>query len=297
MKSESPADFERARALFREAQNLYREFGAIRHTKWMETRLKALRAKTFQLALVSQRDAQELARAAQIQGSFLPEENPQILGWSLAVTLEPARQTSGDFYDFIPLANNRWGILVADVADKGAAAALFMTTTRSLIRTYAYEYEIWPEIVLSEANRRLLADTRSGLFVTVFYGIFDPTTGYLTYANAGHNPPYLLRYNAEMLPLHRTGTPLGVFDEASWEQAQIQFMPGDSLVIYTDGVIDAQNRDEDLFGDANLMESLERNRDGTADEMLAGVLNDLRRFVGGAPQFDDITLMVLSKDA
>jgi serine phosphatase RsbU (regulator of sigma subunit) len=262
----------------------------------METRLKALRAQTFKLALVSQRDAQELARAAQIQGSFLPAEVPQIPGWSLAVTLEPARQTSGDFYDFIPFSNDRWGILVADVADKGTAAALFMTTSRSLIRTYAYEYEMWPEIVLSETNRRLLADTRSGLFVTLFYGVLDPHSGVLTYANAGHNPPYLVRTQNRMQLLTRTGTPLGVFEEASWEQAQFQFMPGDSLVIYTDGVIDAQNENQALFGESNLVTALENTWGVPAQDKLTEILRDVHEFVGDAPQFDDITLMVLTRN-
>jgi serine phosphatase RsbU (regulator of sigma subunit) len=296
MKSGSPADYERARALLREAQTLYTEMGARRHAAWMETRLKDLSAKTFKLALASQRDAQELARAAQIQESFLPEAVPQIPGWGLAVTLEPARQTSGDYYDFIPLSNNRWGIVVADVADKGTAAALFMTTSRSLIRTYAEEYEMWPEIVLSETNRRLLADTRSGLFVTVFYGILDPSTGVLTYANAGHNPPHLLVRDGVTRLLSRTGTPIGIFNEATWEQAQAQFGPGDSLVIYTDGVIDAQNENEVTFGETRLLKSIQEHGSKPPVGARDGILNDVQAFVDNAPQFDDITLMVLARN-
>jgi serine phosphatase RsbU (regulator of sigma subunit) len=296
MKSGSPADYERARGLLREALNLYNEMGATRHAEWMEIRLTALRAKTFKLALVSQQDAQELARAAQIQGSFLPQEVPQISGWELAVTLEPARQTSGDFYDFIPFSKDRWGLLVADVADKGTAAALFMTTSRSLIRTYAADYEIWPEIVLSETNRRLLADTQSGLFVTAFYGVLDPQTGILTYANAGHNPPYLLRQEGDTQPLTRTGTPLGIFEEASWEQNQVRVMPGDSLVIYTDGVIDSQNGSEKLLGAIGLLDSLEKHRNKPAKATRDGILDDVHAFVGDAPQFDDITLLVLTRN-
>jgi serine phosphatase RsbU (regulator of sigma subunit) len=295
MKSGSPADYERARALLREAQNLYTEMGAHKHIRLMEKRLNDLRAKTFKLALASQRDAQELARAAEIQGTFLPEATPQVQGFQLAVTLEPARQTSGDYYDFIPLSNNRWGIIVADVADKGTAAALFMTTSRSLIRTYAEEYEMWPEIVLSETNRRLLADTRSGLFVTVFYAILDPSTGVLTYANAGHNPPHMLVKGGNTQLLSRTGTPIGIFDEATWEQAQVQFSPGDSLVIYTDGIIDAQNEHEEPFGEIRLLESVQVHGNKPASIARDSILDDVHAFVGGAPQFDDITLMVLSR--
>ena len=209
--------------------------------------------------------------------------------------MQPARQTSGDFYDFIPLSNNRWGLVVADVADKGTAAALFMTSSRSLIRTYATEYEMWPEIVLSETNRRLLEDTRSGLFVTVFYGILDPSTGTLTYANAGHNPPYLLRSGETVQSLTRTGTPLGVFEEATWEQVQVQLLPGDSLVIYTDGVVDAQNDSEGMFGENNLSATLLAHAGQAAVPLRDGILGAIQNFVGRAPQYDDITLMVINR--
>jgi sigma-B regulation protein RsbU (phosphoserine phosphatase) len=295
MKIGTPEDYERSRALLREAQTLFSDMRAERHANWMESRLAVLKTKTFSMALVSQRDAQELARTAEIQGSFLPEDPPVIPGWEIAVTLEPARQTSGDFYDFIPLANNRWGIIIADVADKGTAAALLMTTTRSLIRTYAKEYPMWPEVILSETNRRLLTDTRSGLFVTVFYGILDPSTGLLTNANAGHNPPTLIKFDSDILFLNRTGTPLGIFDEASWEQAQAIIDPGDTLVIYTDGVIDSRNSSEVLFGKDGFQISLKNHSNKTAVDFRDGILNDVHEFVGNAPQFDDITLTVLTR--
>ncbi len=256
--------------------------------------MKDLMASTFKLALISQRDAQELARAAQVQGSFMPEEPPKISGWDVAATLEPARQTSGDFYDFIPLSNNRWGIVVADVADKGTAAALFMTTSRSLIRTYATEYEMWPEIVLSETNRRLLEDTRSGLFVTVFYAILDPANRTLTYANAGHNPPYLLVNGTNLQLLTRTGTPLGVFEQATWEQVRVQFQPGDALVIYTDGVVDAQNESEQRFGEPALQTIVRAQGGKTATQIRDQVLAAVHDFVALAPRYDDITLMVVT---
>jgi hypothetical protein len=295
MKSGSPADFERARALLREAQTLYTDMGAERHAQWLETRLSVLRTKTFNLALASQRDAQELARAAEIQVSFLPEKSPAIDGWDLAVTLKPARQTSGDFYDFIPLAKGRWGVVVADVADKGTAAALFTTTTRSLLRTFAQEYPMWPEVVLDETNKRLLADTRSGIFVTIFYGVLDPSTGLLTYANAGHNPPHLVDNCNVDVTLNRTGTPLGIFEEAAWEQAQVQIPKGNSLIIYTDGVIDSQNPAEELFGENCFHQSLYKHRNKPASQFRDGILEDIQEFVDDAPQFDDITLMVLTR--
>ena len=170
-----------------------------------------------------------------------------------------------------------------------------MTTTRSLIRTYAHEYEMWPEVVLSETNRRLLSDTSSGIFITVFYGILDPSNGILIYANAGHNPPLLMTKKGDSINLHRTGTPLGIFDEASWENSKIQLTLGDKLILYTDGVIDSQNGNEELFGDERFIHSIDRHYMKSAVEIRDGILDDVHNFVGNAPQFDDITLMVLSR--
>ena len=143
--------------------------------------------------LAHQKTVQELDFAWQIQASFLPDTLPQVEGWQLSAALNPCKETSGDFYDVIALPNGRLGILIADVADKGMGAALFMALSRTLIRTYAFEHQTRPELVLRSTNQRILTDTRNDMFVTVFYGILDPGTGQLTYANAGHNPPYLLR--------------------------------------------------------------------------------------------------------
>jgi serine phosphatase RsbU (regulator of sigma subunit) len=238
---------------------------------------------------------QELAVAWTIQSSFLPDEVPQVPGWQLAATLEPARQTSGDFYDFIPLPDGRLGLLVADVADKGTPAALFMALSRTLIRTYAVEHPAQPALALTAANRRICADTQSDLFVTVFYGVLDPASGALAYCNAGHNPPYLLRAgdSGAIEKLGNTGLALGVLEGDLWEEATVQMAPGDLLVLYSDGVPEAQNAAEVFFGEKRLLSVLLRSRDRAAGEVQAAVLAEVRAFVGNAPQFDDLTLMVL----
>ena len=177
-------------------------------------------ARVYAQQLAHESVSRELALAGQIQADFLPHTLPDVPGWQLAAMLEPARETSGDFYDVIPLPSGRLGILIADVADKGMGAALFMALSRTLIRTYAVEHETQPGQVLAAANNRILEDTRAGLFVTVCYGVLDPSSGELTYSNAGHNPPYLLsaRDGNMIQELDRTGVPLGIIEGGTWEQ-------------------------------------------------------------------------------
>jgi NarL family two-component system response regulator LiaR len=246
-----------------------------------------------------QKVGQELALAGEIQASFLPDTLPYVPGWQLTATLEPARETSGDFYDLIPLPNGRLGILVADVTDKGMGAALYMALSRTLIRTYAAEYDTKPELTLSAVNRRILIDTHTDLFVTVFYGILDPISGMLTYCNAGHNPPYLLNGpNRDLVQeLARTGIPLGIFDDMTWQQGTAQILPGDVLVLYTDGVTEAQDQKEMLFGQERLLEIAQANLERSAQDIQKSLIQGVHEFVGDVPQFDDITVMVLARDS
>jgi sigma-B regulation protein RsbU (phosphoserine phosphatase) len=235
-----------------------------------------------------------MALAGQIQASFLPREVPEMAGWQFAATLMPARETSGDFYDFVPLPNGRWGIVVADVADKGMGAALYMALSCTLIRTYAAKHHTRPDLVFSAASRRILTDTRSDLFVSVFYGILDPSTGTLNYCNAGHNPPLLLRGGGgEVQELRRTGMFLGVMSDATWERATAQMSPGDVLLLYTDGITDAQNRQGEFFGDRRLHQALRASPALSARGIHDTLVATLHDFVGDTPQFDDITLMVV----
>jgi sigma-B regulation protein RsbU (phosphoserine phosphatase) len=192
------------------------------------------------------------------------------------------------------------GILVADVADKGVGAALYMALCRTLIRTYAIEFddEPHPELVLFAANGRILRDARANLFVTTFYSILDPKTGVLTYSNAGHNPPLLLKAQGEksIYLLGQTGMPVGVEEEQVWGVETVQIQPGDVLILYTDGIPDALNPHGDFFQDKRLIEMALSSQGLTANEIQEVILKGLGQFVGNAPQFDDITLMVLVRD-
>jgi serine phosphatase RsbU (regulator of sigma subunit) len=293
-----PIDYERARALFREARALFEEMEAEFYVNIMDERLRELHAKSYAVTLEHDKVTQELAQAGRIQESFLPEEIPAISGWDISAILKPARETSGDFYDFIHLPGDRLGIVVADVADKGMGAALYMATCRTLIRTFAGEYPDRPERALAEANRRILADTHGGLFITVFYGVLDPVNGTMTYCNAGHNSPFLFSTEKDDAhqALSRTGMPLGIIEEVGWEQGVVTFNSGDVLVAYTDGVTEAQNERGEFYAEERLVSGIHSQLGRSAQAIQEALVADIREFVGEAPQFDDMTLMVVKRD-
>jgi serine phosphatase RsbU (regulator of sigma subunit) len=255
-------------------------------------------ARVYDQALEFQRVSDELKLAGSIQASLLPNQFPDMDGWQFAVTLAPAGETSGDFFDIIPLADGKVGFVIADVLDKGVGPAIYMTLSRTLIRTYATEFDLQPDLVFFATNERILKDTRANLFVTAFFGVLDPATGLMTYCNAGHNPPYFLgdRNSCEPHPLTKTGLPIGIDEDTTWERAEITMLPGDVLVLYTDGVPDAQNLDGDFFKQESLVQVIQEHLGESAEMLQKSILDAVYDFVGDAPPFDDITLMVLRRD-
>lgn len=265
-------------------------------------------AKVYRETLAHQRTARDLEIAGSIQASFLPTTPPEIEGWEISAALVSARETSGDFFDLIPLWDGKLGVVIADVADKGIGAALYMALARTLLRTYIVEYStrypesyaLHPERVLSTVNECILHDTNSDLFVTVFVGILDPQLSTLTYGNAGHNPPYLFcrhpkRGEAPLRALVNTGIPLGVLPERTWERGSIVFSPGDLLLMYTDGITEARSSPHDFYGDERLREVVRAHLDDSAQAVREAVLADVQRFMGDRPQSDDISLLVLKR--
>lgn len=256
------------------------------------------RTMVYRETLQVQRTIQEISLARRIQASFLPESVPDYPGWQLAATLEPARQISGDFYDFIPLPNGRLAIIIADVADKGLGPALYMALSRTLIRTFATQFEAQPAEVLNAANQRIIHDARANLFVTVFYGILDLYSGELIYANAGHTPPYLLetRNRGAYTTLKNTGMPLGIEEDSIWSQEETIISPGDILLLYTDGITDAQNENGEFIDRKAILDIAQRNIELSIPDLERAILNEVHAFVGSAPRFDDITLVIVGRE-
>jgi serine phosphatase RsbU (regulator of sigma subunit) len=243
------------------------------------------------------RASDELEMAGRMQSRILPEKPPVLDGWDLATELLPARETSGDFYDFIPLANDKWGILIADVTDKGLGAAVFMAMCSALIRTYAVRFPTLPALALSSVNERIFTDMRGGLFLTAFYGILEPQAGRLRYVNAGHNPPFFLssQKGKPLDKLNRTGMALGVSENATWQQKVLNFAPGDVLMMYTDGITEAHNRQGAFFGEARLKDVINLYKQHPAAKILETILSEVNGFTRGAPDQDDMALVVLAK--
>lgn len=255
------------------------------------------RGKIASLNEHRKRASDELEMAGRLQSRILPEKPPAIQGWDLATQLLPARETSGDFYDFIPLANDKWGILIADVTDKGLGAAVFMAMCSALIRTYAVRFPTLPALALSSVNERIFTDMRGGLFLTTFYGILEPHTGRLRYVNAGHNPPFFLRglKGKSIDKLQRTGIALGVSKNATWQQKVLKFSPGDLLVMYTDGITEAHNRHGTFFSDDRLLNTIRANKDRPASDILEAILSEVNGFTRGALDQDDMALVILAR--
>ena len=238
----------------------------------------------------------ELSMARRVQTGLIPEEIPELKGWQFAARWIPAGEVAGDFYDFVSLDSGRMGMVVADVTDKGMGAALFMVVTRSMLLA-SLEGSIFPAEAITKANRLMCKYSTSPLPVTLFYARVTPENSELIYVNAGHNPPYVHRAQTGNLdPLDRTGMVLGLDDSLELQQASVKLESGDAIVMYTDGVPDALNEDEEAFGENRLRSTIRDHGNGSAEEMAAGLEKSLVEFIGDATPFDDITLIVAKRE-
>jgi serine phosphatase RsbU (regulator of sigma subunit) len=232
--------------------------------------------------------------ARRIQQASLPKEVPQLEGWQISPYYQPAREVGGDFYDFHLLSEGRLGVVVGDATGKGVPAALVMSTTCSMLQAVSEALDsISPGEVLSRVNETLVDRIPQNMFVTCFYGVLDPKSATFTYANAGHDLPYLW-HGGGAEELRARGMPLGLMPEMSYEQKEIVLEPTDSALLYSDGLVEAHDPQGEMFGFPRLRALVAEY----AEERSLGeaLLEELYSFVGeGWEQEDDITLLTLRR--
>ena len=253
---------------------------------------EALRTQTAYLAL-----QHDLQVATRVQRSFLPGERLDTEGAHIHAAMQTAREVGGDFYDFFPLDDDRTVIVIGDVVGKGVPASLFMAVTRTVIRATSRYVEDGPGKCLEMVNDTLADASREDVFVTVFYGIFDRRDGTLRYANGGHNPPVLLAPGqAELLPL-TGGVALAMFDGLTYDDGEVVIPPDGKLFCYTDGVPESTDLQEEEFGYDRMRENLLANDDRSPSDTIEAMLRRVEDFAGEAEQFDDIAMLVLSRES
>lgn len=241
-----------------------------------------------------ERIEQELRVARLIQQTLLPKSVPDIEGYQLGAYYQPAREVGGDFYDFFELEDGRLGLVVGDVTDKGVPAALVMATTRTMLRASAQRFDS-PGEVLERVNDVLHPDIPPNMFVTCLYAILDPENGRLKYANAGHDLPYV-RHAGGAAELRATGMPLGLMPGMAYEEKDIGLEDGDTVLFYSDGVVEAHAPDYEMFGFPRL-QGLVGAHNGSGPDLMDFLLEELDRFTGKDwEQEDDITLVTLQRD-
>ncbi len=258
-------------------------------------------ARLYQVAVEKGRLEKELQMARQVQISLLPTAVPEIPGWEFAAHWLPALQVAGDFYDFIPIGsrnrstNDQLGVVIADVAGKGMPAALFMGLARSLVRA-SLDRAHSAASSIARVNHLICRDATNRMFVTLFYVHLGQGNNQLTYVNAGHNPALLCQKgSAALTELTRTGRALGLINNSEYTQNTIALEPGDFILLYTDGVTDAMNANEQYFGKERLQQVILRVCELPAEEILLAIERAIQDFIGDTEPFDDVTMLVIKR--
>ncbi len=233
----------------------------------------------------------EIEEARDIQRRLLPAEMPDVRGCDIQATWQPAHDVGGDYFDAIRLNDHAVAFCIADVAGKGLPAALLMSNTQATVRAFAHTNE-GPADICAQLNR-VVSENNVGKFITMFYGVLDTSRKRLRYTNAGHVPPVLMRGNDPIQRLPEGGIVLGIFPGAMYEEAEIAVETGDRLVLFTDGITEASNSQDEEFGMERLIDLLKTYHDGPASRILAAILDSVGRFTAQGFQ-DDATLMILS---
>lgn len=240
--------------------------------------------------------ARDLEQAARIQQRLLPQSVPTVPGFDLAGKNVPSRRVGGDYYDFFRYPDGRVAVLLGDVSGKGMPAALLMTSLKGGVQVLA-EMHGDPAKLLGALNRVVCANFPANRFVTLFFGVLDPSSGSMTYCNAGHNPPLVLRADGGAEDLRGGGGIVGFDAESVFESRLCELAPGDVAVLYSDGVTEMASPTGEEFGERRLAEVVRQAKGGTADEILRRIDDDVRTFAAGVPPGDDVTLLVVRRTA
>ncbi len=239
-------------------------------------------------------ERRDLAEALKIQQRLLPQQIPQIDGWEIAATWQPAAGVGGDCYDAIRFSDTRLAFSIADVVGKGIPAALLMSNLQAAVRAFASEVSE-PSELCHQVNRILCGNIAEGRFISFVYGVLDAATGVLTYANAGHYLPMIVRVDGSVERLDKGGPVLGVLPDAEYEQAQVPLAAGDRIVLFTDGLTEARNAADEEFGEARLVDAAVRHRICSAPALQARLTDAVATFTGGHLH-DDATLIVVAAE-
>ncbi|MCK4858407.1 MAG: SpoIIE family protein phosphatase [candidate division Zixibacteria bacterium] len=257
--------------------------------------LSVVRARLFEQAVEKQKIEDELQLARSIQKSFLPDHFPELAGFDLDAINVSSEEVGGDYFDLIPIVDNQLGIAIADVSGRGVPAALIMASFRaSLIAEIRNNYAI--RTIMHKVNNLICESVKRGEFVTAVYGVLDIRNKILTFTNAGHNPPFILRRSGEIEFLEEGGLTLGIIPDRLYEERPVRIGSGDILVFYTDGITEAENENSEQFGTERLVELVRKERESAASEIRARIVEEIHAFKAVGTQLDDLTLMVIKAE-
>lgn len=236
----------------------------------------------------------ELFAAGEVQKKLFPSEIPNVPGYQLAAINIPARQTSGDLYDLTPLEDGKMAFCLGDVSGKGLPAALIMANLQSLLHTFP-QFNSSPSYCVAKANRIIEKATSEKKFITLFFGILDPVNHKITYTNAGHESPFFI-HNGFCSQLSEGGLPAGIFENAVYDEKDIDLHPGDLLVVFSDGIADATNASGHFFTEERLKQLILKYLNESPQKIIEIVSKEVADFTAGEPQFDDITLCIIKRE-
>lgn len=253
-------------------------------------------ARLYEEEKAYHRMREEVRLAARIQGDLLPKVSPRIAGYDVAGTSIPAQEVGGDYFDYIQVDEQRWALCLGDVSGKGLPASLVMANLQATLRGQTYT-GVSPKDCVSRSNRLLHRSTSMDKFVTLFYGILDIETHRFTFCNAGHDNPFFFSGGRTPQRLATGGVVLGAIEEFDFTESSIDLRREDLLVISSDGIAEAMNKKGDFFGEERIAEAIARHRDASAADLMENILSTVRKFVGKHPQSDDMTILILKRNA